>query len=65
MVMKSYKHLNIQQEVNFNWQSSLLQKALPHRAFNNQLTGNIILSAQAILVKGFVTAKAIKTYLSF
>jgi hypothetical protein len=63
--MKSYKHLNKVPQHKFNWQSSMMERAMPTRAFVNELTRNIMLSVQAMLVRAFKEADRIKFYKSF
>lgn len=65
MDMKNYKHLDKKPEIEFDWTASLMQKSLPPRAFANDLTANIVLSVQAILVKGLSSANSIRTYFQF
>lgn len=45
-----YKHLSNIRETEFNWKDNLLKKSLPPRAFTNDLTSNLILGCEAILV---------------
>ena len=57
-----YRHLFNVKQIDYDWQSNMMRKALPARAFYNDLTSNVILSMQAILVKGFSTVDIIRTY---
>ena len=60
-----YSHLEEIVQVEYNWRTSMFKKCLPERAFYNNLTANILVSMQTILVKGFVTADYIKSYFKF
>ena len=63
--MKRYQHLENIVQVQYDWKQNMFKKCLPERAFYNQLTANILLSMQTILVKGFSTADLIKSYFKF
>jgi hypothetical protein len=62
MEKRRYQHLEVNSSHRYDWRNNLMQRALPAKAFANDLTKNVLLSMQAILVKGFETADLIKSY---
>lgn len=63
--MRKYQHLEQNPDWKFDWKSNLFKKTMPAIAFVNELTKNVMLSMEMILVKGFETADSIKTYFKF
>lgn len=44
-----YEHLFEKETIECEWETNILKKSLPARAFTNNLTSNLLLSCEAML----------------
>lgn len=59
-----YKHLQETHKIEFDWENNLLKKSLPPRAFTNELTSNLILACESILVASMKPIRKLQSFYS-